>query len=123
MTGSGRASPGDVVNLAVDRGSVPMNIAALLTFAADSRPLVADLGATIGDRADRVPRLTQRLVRTPPGCGRPVWVDDVRFRLDGHLEAAPLPAPAGPASPPGPPCSQPPPPSAGWTSWTSTWES
>ena len=92
-----RASPGDVVNLAVDRGTVPMNIAALLTFDPAGRPLAADVADVVGARVARVPRLTRRLVGTPLGCGRPVWVDDGSFSLGAHLSVQPLAA--GPDDP------------------------
>ena len=36
----------------------------------------------------KYPRLRRRLVRTPPGCGRPIWVDDPAFSLERHLTAA-----------------------------------
>ena len=95
-----RASPGDVVNLAVDRGTVPMNIAALLTFDPAGRPLAADVADVVGARVGRVPRLTRRLVGTPLGCGRPVWVDDGSFSL-GAAPGPPLPSrsTAGPDDP------------------------
>ena len=33
-----------------------------------------------------LPRLRQRLVRTPFGCGGPVWVDDPDFAVGHHIE-------------------------------------
>lgn len=49
----------------------------------EARPAF-DLAAAqrlLADRVRGVPRLRQRLVRVPPGCGRPVWVDDADFDL------------------------------------------
>jgi diacylglycerol O-acyltransferase / wax synthase len=40
-----------------------------------------------------VPRLRQRIVRVPPGCGRPVWVDDPTFAVDRHLDVEACPPP------------------------------
>ena len=39
----------------------------------------------LAERLPGVPRLRQRLQPTPPGGGRPVWVDDAEFDLDNHL--------------------------------------
>ncbi|HQR28436.1 MAG TPA: wax ester/triacylglycerol synthase family O-acyltransferase, partial [Nocardioides sp.] len=94
MSGSAavdRAAPADVVNLAVDHGSVPMQIAALLTFDPADRPPAAALEAALGARLARVPRLRRRLEATPFGCGRPVWVDDPGFALGRHLDVRTLP--------------------------------
>ena len=43
--------------------------------------------AAIGERIEAVPRLRQRLVRLPPGCGRPVWIDDAAFDLGAHVRS------------------------------------
>jgi WS/DGAT/MGAT family acyltransferase len=45
-------------------------------------------------RLAAVPRLRQRLINVPIGCGRPVWVDYPEFRIEDHfavvLPAAPI---------------------------------
>jgi WS/DGAT/MGAT family acyltransferase len=41
----------------------------------------------ISDRIRALPRLRQRLIKVPPGCGRPVWVDDPEFHIDRHVRA------------------------------------
>ena len=64
-----------MLQLAVDHGRVPMSIGALLVLDPLHRPLPPEVRETLLRRAATVPRLTQRLVRTPPGAGRPVWVD------------------------------------------------
>ena len=78
-----RASADDLMALAVDRGPVPMQVGALLLLraGADAGAVAAAVGAACG----RVPRLRQRLVRTPPGCGRPVWVEDAGFSAERHV--------------------------------------
>jgi len=47
----------------------------------------------IGSRISGIPRLRQRLLRAPFGCGRPVWVDDPDFDIDRHLTHVRCPAP------------------------------
>src|SRR5690349_22006740 len=87
-TGSGdidRTRPDDLLELAVDRGSVPWQVGALLVL---DRPLdPTALRATLAERVATVPRLRRRLVRTPPLCGRPIWVDDPDFAIDRHVRA------------------------------------
>jgi|GEM_PF-1524244 len=39
----------------------------------------------IADRATTIPRLRQRLVWPPAGCGRPVWIDDPGYHADHHV--------------------------------------
>ena len=85
-----RASPNDVTILATDRGAAPMNIGAVLVLETDpkrSPPDIAWLRGLLSARIPVVPRFRHRLVATPPGCGRPVWVDDPDFVLDRHLSA------------------------------------
>jgi WS/DGAT/MGAT family acyltransferase len=86
-----RASPADLMTLASDGGAAPMNISAALVLedAAGLRP--HDLAALLLPRLAAVPRLRRRLVRTPPGCGRAVWVDDPQFSLTRHLSHEHLP--------------------------------
>jgi len=38
-----------------------------------------------------VPRLRQRLLTVPPGCGRPIWVDDPGFDVARHVSVLELP--------------------------------
>ena len=85
-----RASGSDLMTLAVDRGSVPMNIGALLELSPEGAPTATALREVLADRVPRVRRLRQRLVRTPPGCGRAVWADDPGFALDRHVGTAPV---------------------------------
>ncbi|BAW09261.1 conserved hypothetical protein [Nocardia seriolae] len=47
----------------------------------------------IAERIDSVPRLRQRLIRTPLGCGAPIWVDDPRFDLRNHVRTMQCPVP------------------------------
>jgi len=70
-----RAGADDVLQLAVDRGRVPMAIGALLVLDPMARPAADAVRSALLQRSADVPRLGQRLVRTAPGAGRPVWAD------------------------------------------------
>ena len=85
-----RASPNDVVTLATDRGPAPMNIGAVLIVDEASDLDFATVASVLESRLPRVRRLRQRLIKTPPGCGRPIWVDDPRFDLNTHLSQSVL---------------------------------
>ena len=84
----------DLTVLATDRGSVPMNIGAVLEFDTAGGPSLAAVRA-LSERVPTIPRLRQRLRRVPFGCGRPVWVDDPDFVLDRHLLEREWPTPGG----------------------------
>jgi len=88
-----RVGPGDLMTLASDRGAVPMNIAAILLLDRGADLDLAGIDAALSDRIGAVPRLRQRLVRSPLGCGRPVWLDDPHFELGRHLTSVVLPSP------------------------------
>ncbi|TCK22746.1 wax ester/triacylglycerol synthase domain-containing protein [Pseudonocardia endophytica] len=91
-----RASPSDLLQLAVDRGPVPWQVGALLVT---DRPLdAAAVRRALADRVRSVPRLRRRLVRTPPLCGRPVWVDDPGFAVGRHVSEARCPPPGDEAA-------------------------
>ncbi|WP_113705591.1 wax ester/triacylglycerol synthase domain-containing protein [Nonomuraea lactucae] len=88
-----RASAGDLLNLTIDVGPVPMHAGACLVL--DTRPGydLTHLRRLIARCVAAVPRLRQRLVATPPGYGRPVWVDDPAFDLDHHIQITACPPP------------------------------
>ena len=90
-----RIGPMDLTVLATDRGSVPMNIGAVLEFGTAGGPSLAAVRAVLAERVPTIPRLRQRLRRVPFGCCRPVWVDDPDFVLDRHLVERVWPAPGG----------------------------
>jgi hypothetical protein len=48
---------------------------------------LADARRLIAQRVPAVPRLRQRLIRAPFGCGGPVWVDDPCFDIRNHVRA------------------------------------
>lgn len=81
------------MTLASDHGPVPMNIAGILLLDSGADLDLDSLTAALGARIAAVPRLRQRLVVTPLGCGRPIWLDDQKFELSKHLSAVELSAP------------------------------
>jgi WS/DGAT/MGAT family acyltransferase len=88
-----RATSADLAFLAMDRGGVPPHVAVLLVLEPGRAPDLAEVTRLVGRRVTGVPRLRQRLVRVPPGCGRPVWVDDVAFDVRRHVSRIVLPPP------------------------------
>ena len=90
-----RVGLGDLTVLASDRGSVPMNIGAVLEFDPKTVPTLDTVQDLLSARLPGVVRLRQRLLRAPFGCGRPVWVDDPDFRLERHLSEQVWPPPGG----------------------------
>jgi diacylglycerol O-acyltransferase / wax synthase len=92
-----RLGVGDLIPLLVEERGSAMNIA--LAGLLDAGPLVdgsgrlrvADLRAALDARLDRVPALRRRILRTRPGQGRPVWVDDAGFDIARHITAVALP--------------------------------
>jgi WS/DGAT/MGAT family acyltransferase len=88
-----RASPNDMMQMATDVGPVPMQVGAVLVLGSAAGFDVGRAHDELAVRIRGVPRLRQRLVRTPPGCGRPVWVDDEAFAVDDHVHVRACPAP------------------------------
>lgn len=81
------------MQLDVDRGTVPMHIGAILEFETTAMAPDADtLRALLGERLWALARLRRLLVRTPPGCGRPVWADQPGFSPERHVDTVSLPA-------------------------------
>jgi diacylglycerol O-acyltransferase len=89
-----RVSSSDLMQLASDSGPVPMQVGVILLLDPARSVGPADVRARLADRARRVPRLRQRLMRVPFGCGRPIWVDDADFDVDHHVRFLACPAPA-----------------------------
>jgi diacylglycerol O-acyltransferase / wax synthase len=90
-----RVSPDDLMSLASERGSTPLQVGAVLMLDGSESlepGLVVD---ALAERVCAVPRLRQRLVEVPWGCGRPVWVDDRDFAVSSHFSVIRCPAPGG----------------------------
>ncbi|MFC3890756.1 wax ester/triacylglycerol synthase domain-containing protein [Lentzea rhizosphaerae] len=76
-----RASPTDRAFLAMDDRRAPEHFGVVLLFHEADGFDLDRARQVLADRVPAVPRLRQRLIRTPFGCGGPIWVDDERFDL------------------------------------------
>ncbi|MFF4507367.1 wax ester/triacylglycerol synthase domain-containing protein [Streptomyces sp. NPDC001401] len=88
-----RASPSDRAFLAMDSGEVPEQFGVVLTLDGAGGLDLERVRRLIAERVPAVPRLRQRLVRVPIGCGGPVWVDDPGFDARNHVRALSCPRP------------------------------
>ena len=88
-----RASGLDMMELATDVGPVPMQVGAILVLDGETSLGASRVCAVLADRVRGIPRLRQRLVSVPLGCGRPVWVDDPGFSISRHVGEVSCPAP------------------------------
>jgi diacylglycerol O-acyltransferase / wax synthase len=93
-----RASPDDLLQLAWDGHPTPWHAGAVLTLESEPVGGVTAVRERFLALTYAVPRLRQRLTPTPPGCGRPVWVDDPAFAIDRHVRLARCPPPGDEAS-------------------------
>jgi diacylglycerol O-acyltransferase / wax synthase len=80
-----RAGANDLAMLAMDRGPVPVQVGAVLLLDAGLGFDVPAAQSVIDQRIRTVPRLRQRLVAAPFGCGRDVWIDDPEFDIEHHV--------------------------------------
>lgn len=89
-----RASATDRAFLAMAGGEVPEQFGVVLVLESGGARLdLARVRAVVAERVPAVPRLRQRLVDVPPGCGGPVWVDDPAFDVRRHVRWAGCPVP------------------------------
>ena len=88
-----RASADDLMQLAADVGPVREQVGAVLVLEAGGGFDAAAAARTVARRLGVVPRFGQLLVRTPPGCGRPVWLDDPGFDSRLHVGLTTCPPP------------------------------
>lgn len=89
-----RLAPLDVSFLALEDDVNHMHVGSIAVFAGPA-PAQAELLALIESRLDQAPRHRQRVRSVPFGTARPVWEDDVHFKLDHHVRRTALPAPGG----------------------------
>lgn len=75
-----------------------MQIAGVLVLEPSVGWDVAAASELAAQRLARVPRLRQRLVRAPVGCGRAHWVDDPAFDPHRHVDVIRCPAPGDEAA-------------------------
>ena len=88
-----RASSADLAFLAMDTGQAPQQFAVILILERPGDFSLSHLRQLTADRIVALPRLRQKLIKVPPGCGRPVWVDDGDFHIDHHVQAVSCRAP------------------------------
>ena len=90
-----RVSVDDLMSLATDQGTTPMQVGVILMMDTSLGLDPARLIATINRRLPAIPRLRQCLVDAPFGCGRPIWVDDADFSIADHVSVMQCPTSAG----------------------------
>jgi len=90
-----RVSTDDLMSLATDHGRVPMQVGAVLILDTSAGVDPAALIGAVERRVPAIPRLRQRLVRPGIPFGRPIWVDDPRFRIEDHVSIAQSPTSKG----------------------------
>lgn len=89
-----RASPTDRAFLAMEaRGHVPEQFGVILLLDGAGGFGLAQARQLIAERVPAVPRLRQRLIRAPFGCGGPIWVDDPHFDIRRHVRTMACRAP------------------------------
>jgi WS/DGAT/MGAT family acyltransferase len=71
--------------LALQGTTVPEQFGAVLVLEPRDTFDVTVAREALSGRVRAVPRLRQRVMRVPLGCGRPVWADDSGFRADRHV--------------------------------------
>jgi len=93
-----RASGLDMMELATDVGPVPLQVGAILVLEGGTGLDAGRIRDVLAARVCGIPRLRQRLMRAPRGCGRPVWVDDPGFEVSRHLDEVRCPQPGDEAA-------------------------
>ncbi len=82
--------------LHMEQDGAHMHIGALGVFEGPT-PSAADFRDHIAARLPQLPRYRQRIQEMPLSSGRPLWVEDVSFRLDYHVRHTALPSPGSDA--------------------------
>ena len=90
-----RASAADRAFLAMDTGVVPEQFGVVLLLDDAEGLDLARVRSLVAGRVPTVPRLRQRLVAAPLGCGGPIWVDDATFDVAHHVREVPCRQPGG----------------------------
>ncbi len=87
-----RLSSIDAGFLHMEEDGAHMHIGALGVFEGPA-PSIEAFRAHIDARLPRLPRYRQRIQQMPLGTGRPLWVEDMTFRLEFHVRHTALPSP------------------------------
>ncbi len=82
-----RASPSDRAFLAMDSGEVPEQFGVILMLDKGGELDLERARRLLAERVPAAPRLRQRLVKVPLGCGGPIWVDEPGFDIRRHVRA------------------------------------
>src|SRR5690242_9374852 len=82
-----RASPSDRAFLAMDSGEVPEQFGVILVLDEGGELDLERARRLLAERVPAVPRLRQRLISVPPGCGGPIWIDARGFDINRHVRA------------------------------------
>ena len=90
-----RVSVDDLMSLATDQGTTPMQVGVILMMDTSAGLDTARFIDAINRRLPAIPRLRQCLVDAPFGCGRPIWVDDADFKITSHVSVKQCPTSAG----------------------------
>lgn len=90
-----RASATDRAFLAMDAGRVPEQFGVVLLLDDAERLDLGRVRELMKARVPAVPRLRQRLVPAPLGCGGPIWVDDASYEVAHHVREVHCRAPGG----------------------------
>ena len=83
----------DLQQLVTDVGPVPANVGGVLLLEPAAAPDAQETVDLLRTRVSGIPRLRQRLMATPLGGGRPVWVDDTAFDASRHVAVVSCPPP------------------------------
>lgn len=78
---------------ALQRSAIPQQFGAIVVLERSEEFDATTVATTLADRICTVPRLRQRLVHVPLGCGRSIWVDDPKFAVEEHIDVVACPAP------------------------------
>ena len=89
-----RLNPLEASFLAIEDAANHMHIGSVGVFAGPA-PTFGELCGLVASKLAVSPRYRQRVRTAPLSVGRPVWIDDPRFRLDRHMRHTVLPAPGG----------------------------
>ncbi len=90
-----RASPDDLMSLAPGHRGPPMQVGAVVVLDTSAGFDAATVERQIALRSRRVPRLRQRLVTVPWGCGRPMWSGSAGGGAHEQVETVRCPEPGG----------------------------
>ena len=90
-----RVSSDDLMSIATNRGTVPMQIGAIVVLDTRDGCNLPSLIAEIDARVPAVPRLRRRLIAPRFPRGRPFWADDAHFAITKHVAVVPCPAGTG----------------------------